>query len=81
VHTKRSFIVATPWTQVIVGAHIVDYLLEISRVCVQGKLERNYHVFYGLLSLFSGGVGSSSDLGNIGDQTWYRVGGERGVTL
>uniref|UniRef100_A0AAR2IU14 Myosin motor domain-containing protein n=1 Tax=Pygocentrus nattereri TaxID=42514 RepID=A0AAR2IU14_PYGNA len=35
---------------IIEGAHMEQYLLEKSRVCHQAKMERNYHIFYCVLS-------------------------------
>lgn len=35
---------------IIVSAVVQNYLLEKSRICTQGRNERNYHVFYYLLS-------------------------------
>ena len=37
-----------PYT--LVGAFITTYLLEKTRVCFQAKQERNYHIFFDLLS-------------------------------
>eukprot|EP00045_Choanoeca_perplexa_P012455 m.135932 g.135932 ORF g.135932 m.135932 type:complete len:1063 (+) comp16014_c0_seq1:99-3287(+) len=36
-------------TGAVVGVEVAEYLLEKSRVCHHGPLERNYHVFYYLL--------------------------------
>lgn len=33
----------------IIGVEVAEYLLEKSRVCHRGQLERNYHAFYYLL--------------------------------
>ena len=32
------------------GASVTDYLLEVTRVCNQGDGERNYHIFYQLMT-------------------------------
>ncbi|ELV10825.1 Myosin-VI [Tupaia chinensis] len=40
----------------IVGGFVSHYLLEKSRICVQGKEERNYHIFYRLCA------GASEDI-------------------
>ncbi|KAK2113951.1 Unconventional myosin-VI, partial [Saguinus oedipus] len=40
----------------VVGGFVSHYLLEKSRICVQGKEERNYHIFYRLCA------GASEDI-------------------
>eukprot|EP00929_Paragymnodinium_shiwhaense_P020153 TRINITY_DN13523_c0_g3_i3.p1 TRINITY_DN13523_c0_g3~~TRINITY_DN13523_c0_g3_i3.p1 ORF type:complete len:1520 (+),score=467.10 TRINITY_DN13523_c0_g3_i3:75-4562(+) len=43
-----------PATRSLAGASVTDYLLEETRVCAQGKGERNYHIFYQLAADTSG---------------------------
>ncbi|XP_036421253.1 unconventional myosin-VIIb [Colossoma macropomum] len=53
---------------IIEGAHIEQYLLEKSRVCHQAKMERNYHIFYCLLS---GMPKEQKNLLSLGDATQF----------
>ncbi|KAI5099410.1 unconventional myosin-VIIa isoform X2 [Silurus meridionalis] len=50
------------------GAHMEQYLLEKSRVCHQAPMERNYHIFYCLLS---GMPKDQKDVLSLGDATQF----------
>lgn len=43
----------------VVGGFVSHYLLEKSRICMQGADERNYHIFYRLCA------GASEDIRNM----------------
>uniref|UniRef100_A0A8B9I1W9 Myosin VIIBb n=1 Tax=Astyanax mexicanus TaxID=7994 RepID=A0A8B9I1W9_ASTMX len=53
---------------IIEGAHIEQYLLEKSRVCHQAPMERNYHIFYCLLS---GMAKEQKNILALGDATQF----------
>ncbi|XP_076018235.1 unconventional myosin-VIIb-like [Genypterus blacodes] len=53
---------------VIEGAHVEQYLLEKSRVCHQAQEERNYHMFYCMLS---GVTAKEKKQLNLGDANEY----------
>jgi len=52
---------------VIVGAKVSQYLLERSRIVFQAPDERNYHVFYEMLSGLSKQELENFGLGNVED--------------
>ncbi|XP_059490432.1 unconventional myosin-IXa-like isoform X2 [Neocloeon triangulifer] len=52
------------------GAVVQKYLLEKSRICSQGRNERNYHVFYYLLSGSSDSEKKSLHLKNVEDYNY-----------
>eukprot|EP00397_Hematodinium_sp_SG-2012_P000534 GEMP01000535.1.p1 GENE.GEMP01000535.1~~GEMP01000535.1.p1 ORF type:complete len:1693 (+),score=408.54 GEMP01000535.1:315-5393(+) len=57
----------------IVGSRILDYLLEMTRVCSQAFCERNYHVFYYLLAA---NPDPTLDLGVAADYRYLQEGAE-----
>ncbi|XP_008207626.1 myosin-VIIa [Nasonia vitripennis] len=52
------------------GARIDYYLLEKSRVVMQSKIERNYHIFYAILAGLSNEEKSKLYLGNASDYNY-----------
>ncbi|OXU26252.1 hypothetical protein TSAR_006991 [Trichomalopsis sarcophagae] len=52
------------------GARIDYYLLEKSRVVMQSKIERNYHIFYAILAGLSNAEKSKLYLGNASDYNY-----------
>ncbi|KAK7873049.1 hypothetical protein R5R35_000338 [Gryllus longicercus] len=57
------------------GAVVQKYLLEKSRICTQGRHERNYHVFYYLLAGASETEKQLLHLGNIEDYNYLNKSG------
>lgn len=60
----------------IIGARIRTYLLERSRLVYQPKVERNYHIFYQLLSGLPQDFKEELHLTTAGDYTYMNQGGE-----
>ncbi|GAV48760.1 hypothetical protein ZYGR_0N01650 [Zygosaccharomyces rouxii] len=60
----------------IIGARIRTYLLERSRLVYQPKVERNYHIFYQLLSGLPQEVKKELHLTSAEDYTYMNQGGE-----
>lgn len=60
----------------IIGARIRTYLLERSRLVYQPKVERNYHIFYQLLSGLPQDVKEKLSLTSAQDYTYMNQGGE-----
>ena len=60
------------------GCEIVNYLLEKSRVVVQTKGERNYHIFYQLLAGADSNLRSRLHLGRVED---YRLLNQSGCSV
>lgn len=60
----------------IIGARVRTYLLERSRLVFQPKTERNYHIFYQLLSGLSDDEKSELKLTSFADYHYMNQGGE-----
>ena len=58
----------------IVGARVMHYLLERSRVVTQATHERNYHIFYELLAGLDASAKTRLQLGNAEDYVYLNRG-------
>ena len=58
----------------VLGASLADYLLEKSRVCMQGDGERNFHVFYYLFAGLTDEEKAAYSLEDITDYHYIRGG-------
>ena len=54
-----------------VGGHIINYLLEKSRVCHQGLGDRNFHVFYQLVKGCENDFLKKFEIGRRVDMYYY----------
>lgn len=67
------------WLQIMVtpsmkikGCAVVDYLLELTRVCGQAEKERNYHIFFMLMACKKDPLLSKLAIGEPGDYTYTK---------